>query len=121
MIDKSALRRAIAVGTLLQVAFAFLAHISDWIAAHALLFGAMMISAAAGYLYARDVSRGYPAGAMGGLVAGGVSGFFGFCLSIILGDSDPGVFVPDLLILLLTATIGGLFGQMAAGARHAAR
>ena len=62
MIDSSALSRAMVVGTALQVVLAILAYFSGWIAQHALLFGAMMLSAIAGYLYAQDVSKGYLAG-----------------------------------------------------------
>ncbi len=115
MIEMAALRRAMIVGTSLQVVLAILAHFSDWIALHALLFGAMMISAVAGYLYAQDISRGYAAGAAGGLVAGGVCGLFGVAISIILGDTDPGLLLQNTLIFVFTGGVGGLFGQMAAG------
>jgi len=115
MIDNSALRRAAIVGTVLQVALAILAHFSGWVALHALLFGCMMISATAGYLYAQDVALGYLAGALGGLIAGGICGLFGVALSVILGDSDAGQFISNVLIFLLTGAVGGLFGQMAAG------
>jgi hypothetical protein len=114
MIDRSALGRAMIVGTALQVVLAVLADWSNWIQQHALLFGAMMLSAIAGYLYAQDVSKGYLAGATGGLVAGGVSGLFGVAVSVILGDTDPGLFVQNTLIFVLTGGVGGLFGQMAA-------
>jgi hypothetical protein len=113
-IDREALTRAMIVGTTLQIVLAVLADLSTWIAQHALLFGAMMLSAIAGYLYAQDVSKGYFAGATGGLVAGGVSGLFGVAFSIILGDTDPGLFVQNTLIFVLTGGVGGLFGQMAA-------
>ena len=56
MIDSSALSRAMVVGTALQVVLAILAYFSGWIAQHALLFGAMMLSAIAGYLYAQRAS-----------------------------------------------------------------
>jgi len=115
MVDAPALNRAMIVGTSLQVVLAILAHFSTWLALHALLFGAMMLSAIAGYLYAQDVSRGYLAGAAGGLAAGGVCGLFGLSLSVVLGDTDAGLFVQNALIFVLTGAVGGLFGQMAAG------
>jgi len=114
MIDSSALSRAMIVGTTLQVVLAILANLSAWIAQYALLFGAMMLSAIAGYLYAQDVSKGYLAGAVGGLVAGGVSGLFGVATSVVLGNTDPGLFIQNTLIFVFTGGIGGLFGQMAA-------
>lgn len=117
MIDAAALRRAIIVGTVLQIVLAVLAHVVGWIAVHALLFAAMMISAVSGYLYAQEVGRGYAAGASGGLVAGGVCGVFGVATSIVLGDTDPALFVQSALILLFTGGVGGLFGQMSAAIR----
>ena len=88
------------VGTVLQAVLAVLAHVSGWVALHALLFGAMMISATAGYLYAQDISKGYAAGATGGVLAGGVCGLFGVAFSIILGDTDPGLFIQNALIFV---------------------
>jgi hypothetical protein len=114
MTDASALRRAMIVGTVLQAALAVLAHFSAWIALHALLFGAMMLSAIAGYLYAQDIAKGYAAGATGGVIAGGACGLFGVALSIIFGDTDPGLFIQNVLIFAFTGGVGGLFGQMAA-------
>ena len=116
-VDPAAVRRAMIVGTALQILLAILAHFSLWIALHALLFGAMMISAVAGYLYAQDVARGYPAGVVGGLIAGGVCGLFGAAASVVLGDTDAGLFVQNTLIFLFTGGIGGLFGQMSASLR----
>ncbi len=114
MIDTPALRRAMIVGTVLLVALAFSAHVSAWITLHALLFGGMLISAAAGYLYALDVAKGYAAGGLGGAIAGGVCGFFGIALSIMLGDTDPSLFTQNALIYAFTGGVGGVFGQFAA-------
>lgn len=116
-LDLGAVRRAMIVGTALQVLLAVIAHFSLWIALHALLFGAMMISAVAGYLYAQDVARGYPAGVVGGLIAGGVCGLFGAAVSVVLGDTDAGLFIQNTLIFVFTGGIGGLFGQMSASLR----
>src|SRR5579862_4193447 len=101
-LDHTAVRRAIIVGTALQVSLAILAHISQWISLHALLFGAMMISAVAGYLYAQDVARGFAAGAFGGVIAGGVCGLFGVAVSIVLGDTDSSLLIQNTLILVFT-------------------
>ena len=116
LIDQQALQRAMIVGTLLQVVLAALAVMSAWIAQHVLLFGAMILSAVAGYLYAQDVSRGYFAGAAGGFVAGGVSGLFGTAMCIVLGVTDSGLLLEDALIFVATGGVGGLFGQLAAPA-----
>lgn len=121
MLEMPALRRAMIVGTILEVALAVLAHFSVWIAIHALLFGSMLASAFVGYLYALDIGKGYVAGAVGGVLAGGVCGFFGAAASIMLGDTDPNLFLLNTLIFAFTGGVGGLFGQLAAQlqpARH---
>jgi hypothetical protein len=121
MIDAAVARRAVIVGTVLQVLLAVLAHFSLWIALHALLFGEMMISAVAGYLYAQDVAQGFAAGATGGVIAGGVCGLFGVALSIVLGDTDASLLIQNALIFAFTGGLGGLFGQMSAGIRAMGR
>jgi hypothetical protein len=121
MVVTQALRRAVIVGTVLQVVLALLAHFSDWIALHALLFGGMLISATAGYLYAFDIARGFTAGCWGGLIVGGVCGLLGNAAAIVLGDSDPSRFPVDSLIFLFTGGVGGLFGQLAVHLQPARR
>lgn len=121
VIDALPARNAMIVGTAMQVVLAVLAHFSFWIAQHVLLFGAMMISAVAGYLYAQDVAKGYAAGAVGGLIVGGVCGLFGAAFSVVLGDTDSSLFLQNTLIFVFTGGVGGLFGQMSAGIRALGR
>ncbi|HEY3637775.1 MAG TPA: hypothetical protein VGK90_06450 [Rhizomicrobium sp.] len=113
-LDGKALRRAIFVGTLLQVAFVLLAHFSGWIGTNAFLFAGMMISATAGYLYAQDVSKGYAMGAYGGAIVGVLCAIIGIGLSVLIGDMTVPVFLIRDLISLLTGAVGGIYGQMAA-------
>ena len=113
-LDWPVLRRAMLVGTVLQLVLALLAHLSGWIAVHALLFGAMMLSAISGYLYALDTGRGFADGATGGVIVGGACGLFGVATSVVIGDTDPGLFVQNSIIFAFTGGIGGLFGHMAA-------
>jgi hypothetical protein len=113
MIDQAALRRAMIAGTVLQLALGSAAHLSVWLAAHALLFGAMLISASMAYLYALDVGSGYAAGALGGTLAGGTCGLFGAAFTIVLGDTDPSAFLENVAIFAFTGALGGLFGQLA--------
>jgi len=121
IIDAMPARNAMIAGTIMQVLLAALAHWSYWIAQHVLLFGAMMISAVAGYLYAQDVAKGYAASAAGGLIVGGVCGLFGAAFSVVLGDTDSSLFVQNTLIFVFTGGVGGLFGQMSAGIRALGR
>jgi hypothetical protein len=113
LIDSRALRRAILVGTLLQMVFVLIAHFSVWIETHALLFAGMMTSATVGYLYAQEVAKGYAKGAYGGAIAGG-SCALGIALSVFLGDMTGGMFLTRDLISILTGAVGGVYGQMAA-------
>lgn len=113
MIESSVLRRAVLAGTVLQVAFAVLAHISVWVAAHALLFDALLVSALAGYLYAYGVRKSYVSGVAGGLIAGGLSGLFGASLCVVLGDMDSGQYFQDAATLVLAGGAGAVFGQFA--------
>lgn len=113
------LRQAAMAGTILQAALAVLAHLSDWIALHALLFGGMLLSAIAGYLYAHKVEKGYLKGALGGAVAGGLCGLFGVATSVVLGDTDPGLLAQNTVIFTITGYVGGLFGQFATGRPNA--
>ena len=114
LIDNRALRRAILVGTFLQLIAVLIAHFSQWIETHAFLFAGMMISATVGYLYAQDVSRGYAKGAYGGAIAGGVCAFVGIAVSVVLGDLTTRMLVIRCLISVLTGAVGGVYGQMAA-------
>lgn len=114
LIDNLALRRAIMVGTLLQIVSVVIAHFSVWIETHALLFGGMMISATMGYLYAMDVAKGYAKGAYGGAIAGGICAFIGIAVSVLLGDMTAKMLVVRGLISVLTGAVGGVYGQLAA-------
>lgn len=114
LVDNRALRRAILVGTFLQVVAVLAAHFSYWIETNAFLFAGMMISATMGYLYAQDVSRGYAKGAYGGAIAGGVCAFVGIAVSVALGDLTGRMLIVRSLISVLTGAVGGVYGQMAA-------
>ncbi len=114
LVDNRALQRATTVGILLQVVLVLLAHFSTWVEEHALLFGAMMISATSGYLYAREVAKGYGRGAYGGAITGGTCGIVGVGISLLLGDVSPVALTVRLLVSVLTGAVGGIYGQMAA-------
>ncbi|HEY2446728.1 MAG TPA: hypothetical protein VGI20_13415 [Rhizomicrobium sp.] len=114
LVDTRALHRAILVGTLLQIVSVVIAHFSQWIETHALLFGGMMISATMGYLYAQEVARGYLKGACGGAIAGGLCALVGIAVSVLLGDMTPGTLVLRSAISVVTGAVGGIYGQMAA-------
>jgi hypothetical protein len=116
MLDKPALKRAILVGTPLQMVTVVLGHFGGLLAAYEIgfLFAGMMISATVGYLYAQDVSKGYGRGAYGGAIAGGACALVGIAASVLLGDMAPTVLMVRTLICVVTGAVGGIYGQMAA-------
>ena len=98
-----------------------LGHFLPWIALHVFMFGGMMISATVGYLYGQDVGKGYARCALAGAIAGGVCALLGIAVSVMLGDTQPGILVLGTAISTLTGAVGGLFGQMSASIRAFAR
>jgi Na+-transporting NADH:ubiquinone oxidoreductase subunit NqrE len=98
-----------------------LGHFLPWIALHVVLFGGMMISATAGYLYGQDVAHGYGRCALAGAIAGGVCALLGLAVSVMLGDSQPFVLALGTAISTLAGAVGGVFGQMSASIRAFAR
>lgn len=114
MIDARILQRAIIVGTMLQAAMMVLGHFFPWIRVHVFLFGGMMISATAGYLYAMDYGAGFGRGIFGGAIVGGVCGLFGLAVSILLGDTPVVLLALWTAIFTLTGVAGGFWGEVAA-------
>ncbi len=117
MIDARILQRATIVGTVLQVVMVVAGHFLPWVRDHAFMFGGMMISAIAGYLYAADFAGGYLRGALGGAIAGGVCALIGIALSVLLGDTPAFVLGLGTAISVLTGAVGGFWGQVAARMR----
>ena len=111
------LRRAILVGVVFELILVMTGHFKPWFRPTFFLFGCMLIAGVAGLLYARDLARGYGAGALGGAAAGAVCGITAVAVSNLLGDR-PDLFIPwGVLLSTLTGGIGGLFGQLDAWLR----
>jgi hypothetical protein len=118
MIEASIVRRATIVGLILQLVLALVGHFVPWVALHLFVFGRMMLSATAGYLYGMEFARGYAAGALGGAVAGGLCAAPAIALSVFIGDSAASWIAVGTGISILTGGIGGVFGEMAAVMRR---
>jgi hypothetical protein len=117
-INRKTLERATIVGVVLQIAMVIAGHFIPWVAEHVFMFGGMMISATAGYLYAMDSGPGFGIAALGGAIAGGTCALIGIALSVIMRDVPEIVLVFGTVISTVTGAIGGLFGQMAANMRR---
>src|SRR5436190_20307624 len=114
LVDAKILDRALIVGVLLEAGFVALGHFRPFLTLHFGLFGCMMIAGTAALLYARDLARGYVAGALGGLVIGAACGLTAVGTANLLGDR-PDDFLPyGVMVCALVGAIGGLFGQYAA-------
>ena len=64
MVDMKILRRAILVGVVFELILVMTGHFKPWFRPTFFLFGCMLIAGVAGLLYARDLARGYGAGAL---------------------------------------------------------
>src|SRR6187402_593538 len=118
LIDRKIIGRALIVGVLFEVLLMLAGHWRPLLHAHYSLFGAMMIAGTAALLYARDLARGYVAGALGGLVIGAACGIAAVATANLLGD-HPEQFLPyGVMVCALVGIIGGLFGQYAAWIRQ---
>jgi hypothetical protein len=114
MIDARIVLRAAVVGTVLQLILAISGHFFPWIAINLFMFGRMMCSATAGYLYGLILGRGYAAGALGGAIAGGLCVVPALAVSVLLGDSPAAMVSIGTGISILTGGVGGAFGQLGA-------
>ena len=118
LVDAKILDRALLAGVLCEAGFVGIGHYRPVIDEHFGLFGVMMIAGTAALLYARDLARGYVAGALGGLVIGAACGLVAVGVANLLGD-HPDQFLPyGVMISALIGAIGGLFGQYAAWIRE---
>ena len=118
MLDTRMLQRAAIIGTVLQIALSLAGYFFPWVAIHLFMFGRMMVSASAGYLYGMDFGRGYAVGALGGAIAGGLCIVPAIALSVLLADTDASMLAVGTGICILTGGVGGAFGQMAAFMRR---
>jgi len=117
LVDAKILDRALLVGVLLEAGFILLGHYRPFLILHFGLFGCMMIAGTAALLYARDLARGYVAGALGGLVIGAACGLAAVGTANLLGDRPDGFLPYGVMVCALVGAIGGLFGQYAAWIR----
>lgn len=112
MVNLKILRRVILVGAMFELLLVVVAHYRPWLKPTFLLFGCMLIAGVAGLLYARDLARGFRAGALGGAAAGALCGLVAVSASNILGD-QPELYIPyGVMVSTLTGAVGGLFGQL---------
>ncbi|HEY4125569.1 MAG TPA: hypothetical protein VGM36_13205 [Rhizomicrobium sp.] len=113
-IDRKILERATLVGIVMEVVLVVAGHYVPWVELHVFQFGGMMIAAIAGYLYGMDSAKGWGASSLGGAISGGTCGIIGIAVAVVLQEMPMIGLIVGTLICILTGTVGGLFGQMAA-------
>src|ERR1700730_16675996 len=86
VVDLKILRRAIMVGVIFELMLVAMGHYSPRFRPTFELFGCMLIAGVAGLLYARDLARGYGAGALGGAAVGAMCGLVAVAAATFLGD-----------------------------------
>jgi hypothetical protein len=117
VVDLKILRRAIMVGVIFELMLVAMGHYRPRFRPTFELFGCMLIAGVAGLLYARDLARGFGAGALGGAAVGAVCGLAAVAAASLLGDR-PDLFIPyGVIVSTITGLAGGLFGQLDAQLR----
>lgn len=114
MIDSGIAFRAAIVGLVLQLLLALAGHAFGWTGSNMFLFGQMMVSATAGYLYGFWLGRGYAVGAAGGAVAGGLCAVPALAILALANDLAASMVPIGTGICMLTGCVGGAFGHMGA-------
>jgi Na+/proline symporter len=116
MLDMKILKRALLVGVVLEIVLVA----CGWARPSfrpALLFACMLTAAVAGMLYARDAGRGFLPGMLGGAMVGAASGVVAVAGATWLGE-EPETFIPyGVMVMMLTGTVGGVFGELDARLR----
>lgn len=121
MIDLKVFIRATIVGVVMELVLMTAVHFSTYVAHNDFLFGGMIITAVAGYLYGMDAAKGYFASATGGAIVGVVAALVGVGISVAAQDAPQRVIPFFTAICVFTGAIGGLFGQMSANIRRMGR
>jgi hypothetical protein len=111
MIDLKILRRAALLGIGFELALVAGGYF--WPRSRpGLLFACMLVAAVAGMFYARDLARGFGAGALGGALTGAASGTAAVAAASFL-DERPEIYLPyGVMVMMLTGTVGGIFGEL---------
>jgi hypothetical protein len=110
--DRNALIIATSIGSIAQVAMIVAGHYIPFVKDR--LFGivGVLISLAAGLLYARLAHGGWPDSLIGGAIAGGVCALIGIAPSVALGDTMAMILVFGTLGSAVGGVIGGALGKL---------
>jgi hypothetical protein len=120
MINRTALIKATAIGTVVQLLMVISGHSNHTVSNLFAVIG-VTISLLAGLRYSRIVRGGTLAGgALGGLLAGGICALIGIAVSYSLGDVPANILLLGTASSAATGAIGGTIGQMVYGKKGGA-
>lgn len=103
-----------AAGLAAQLAMVVAGHYVPFIKDNVFAIGGMLISLAAGVLYARAAGGGWLPSLGGGLVAGGVCALLGIAVSVGLKDTAVMILAVGTLGSAVAGLVGGAVGKLIA-------
>ena len=110
--DRSSLIVATSIGVAAQIAMIVAGHFSPFVRDKVFAIGGMLLSLAAGALYARMAHGGWPPSLIGGAIAGGVCALIGIAPSVALGDTLASILIIGTLGSTVAGVIGGALGKL---------
>jgi hypothetical protein len=102
---------ATAIGLIVQLAMVVAGHYVPAIRDKGFAVGGMVISLAAGILYARLAHGGWGGACLGGAVAGGACALLGIAVSVALKVTPPMILAIGTTASVVAGLIGGAIGR----------
>ena len=112
--DLRTLLIATGVGLAAQLAMVIAGHWSVFIKDNVFAIGGMLISLAAGVLFAKLAGVGWAPSLIGGLIAGGVCALLGIGVSVGLRDTLPMILLIGTSGSAVAGLVGGAIGKLLA-------
>ena len=97
-----------------QLAMVIAGHYVPFIKNNVFAVGGLLISLAAGWLYAKAATGGWSRSMIGGLIVGGACALLGIGVSVMLRDVPAGVLVFGTIGSAVAGLIGGAIGKLGA-------
>ena len=101
-------------GLVAQLAMVNAGHYVPFIKNNVFAVGGLLISLAAGWLYAKAAIAGWSGSLIGGLIVGGACALLGIGVSVLLRDVPPSVLVFGTIGSAVAGLIGGAIAKLSA-------
>lgn len=109
-----AIRGAVGFGLVAQLTMVIAGHYVPFIKNNVFAVGGLLISLAAGWLYAKAAIGGWSNSLIGGLIVGGACALLGIGVSVLLRDVAPGLLVLGTIGSAVAGLIGGAIAKLGA-------